>query len=179
MNFDLYKSIELLRRSPIAYKALFYQLDTDYGNVNEGENTWSAFDIIGHLIHGEKTDWIPRARIILDNSIDDKVFEPYDRFAQEILSKGKSLDELLLEFEQLRKDNIDLLKSWNLDESQLNKTGIHPELGEVTLKQLIATWAIHDMSHLHQVSRVIVKHYHNDVGPWAAYSSILKKASKK
>lgn len=172
MNFDLTKSIELLERTPKAYKALFYGLTSDWGTINEGENTWSAYNIIGHLIHGEKTDWIPRAKIILSDRA-DKTFEPYDRFAQERLYSHQTMDALLDEFERLRLQNLEELKSWSLTEKELRKIGIHPALGEVTLRQHLATWTIHDMAHLYQVSRVIVKHYGEDMGPWAQYTRIL------
>lgn len=171
-NFELNKSIEILKRSPSVYRNLFYGLNTDWTNANEGTDTWSAFDMIGHLIHGEKTDWIPRAKIILGDN-EDKSFIPFDRFAQAELSEGKTIERLLDEFGMLREQNIQELLSWNLQESDLLKTGLHPELGEVTLQQLIATWTIHDLSHLHQVSRVMVKHYKNDIGPWKQYSGIL------
>lgn len=170
MNFKLQKSIELLKRTPAAYKALFYQMPLDWTNANEGANTWSAFDIIGHLIHGEKTDWIPRAKIILSDA-SDKTFVPFDRFAQEKVSIGKTIEELIDELTLLRKQNVEELESWKLTEEDLSKTGIHPDpdLGMVTLKQLIATWTIHDIIHLNQVSRVMVKHYRQDVGPWTNY----------
>lgn len=175
MNFNLKKSIELLERIPEAYKVLFYGLDSNWATINEGENTWSAFDIVGHLIHGELTDWIPRAKIILSENEKNKTFEPFDRFAQEKSSKGKTIEELIDEFEKFRKLNLEELNSWNLTEEDLDKTGIHPELGEVTLKQLISTWTIHDIAHLNQISRVIVKDYAEDVGPWAEYLRILRK----
>ena len=174
MNFELNKSIELLERTPAAYKALFYGLSSEWGIINEGDKTWSAFDIIGHLIHGEKTDWIPRARIIL-SKLNDKTFEPFDRFAQEEISKGKTLEMLIDEFTARRTENLKIVKSWNLTKEDLEKTGVHPHLGPVTLKQLIAAWTIHDMSHLHQVSRVVVKYYKNDAGPFAQYIRILKE----
>ena len=172
MNFDLNKSIELLERTPRVYKSLFYGLSSDWGSIDEGENTWNAYNIIGHLIYGEQTDWIPRARIILSDT-KDKTFEPYDRFAQDKLFKGVAIDTLLDEFEVIRLKNIEELKSWNLTAQDLDKEGIHPDLGSVTLRELIATWTIHDLGHLNQISRVIVKHYGNDVGPWAKYSRIL------
>jgi len=174
MNFDLEKSIELLERSPKTYKALFYDLKHDWSKINEGLNTWSAFDIVGHLIHCERTDWIPRARIILDEKISNMEFEPFDRFAQEKFSDGRTIEDLLDEFEELRRTNVMELKSWNLVETQLIKTGIHPEFGEVTLKQMISTWTIHDLVHLNQLSRVLVKHYAEDIGPWVAYCNMLK-----
>ena len=174
MNFSINKSIALLTRTPKVFKSLFYDLNFGWDEINDGPNTWNAFDIIGHLIHGEQTDWIPRARLILSES-KDKTFDPFDRFAQEKLSVGKTMNELLDQFEELRIENLDTLKSWNLTQLDLNKTGIHPELGLVTLKQLISTWTIHDVAHLNQISRVLIKHYSEDVGPWAEYTRLLKK----
>ncbi|WP_045113191.1 DinB family protein [Microscilla marina] len=173
MNFHLDKSIELLARTPQAYKELFTGLQYDWAHINEGANTWNAFDIVGHLIHGEQTDWVPRGRIILGNQA-DKTFVPFDRFAQEQLSVGKTMDELLEEFDQLRQANLQELKSWNLSPTDLAKTGIHPDLGTVTLQELLATWTIHDMAHLNQISRALVKHYAQDVGPWHQYIRLLK-----
>jgi len=174
MNFSLNKSIDLLERTPDAFRALFHNSTENWDIINEGENTWSAYNIIGHLIHGEKTDWIPRAEIILGDS-DDKTFEAYDRFAQEKLYSSQTTDELLNEFKILRTENISKLRQWDLQEEDLNKRGIHPDLGNVSLRELISTWTIHDMSHLYQASRVIVKHYSDDVGPWRKYSRILKE----
>jgi len=174
MNFNLDKSIAILERTPRVYYELFHELAYDWATINEGENTWSGFDIIGHLIYGEKTDWIPRARIILGES-ENKTFEPFDRFAQKKLSAGKTIEDLLIEFAELRSNNLNVLRSWHLTEVELNMEGIHPDLGVVTLRELLSTWTIHDIGHLHQVSRVIVKHYSMDVGPWTEYSGILRK----
>lgn len=173
MNFELGKSIEILKRTPKIYSSLFYDSLYDWDKIDEGTETWSGYNIIGHLIHGEKTDWIPRAEIIL-NDRENKTFEPYDRFAQDTLYSSQSTNELLNEFRGLRAQNIEKLLSWNLTEHDLQKEGIHPELGKVTLKQLIATWAVHDLGHLNQVSRVMVKHYAEDVGPWAKYNKLLQ-----
>lgn len=174
MQYDLQKSLEILERTPATYKSLFYGISPEWSLSNEGPKTWSAFDIIGHLIHGEQTDWIPRARIILSDAA-DKTFEPFDRFAQEKLSVGKTMDGLLDDFEALRMQNLEELKSWNLSEEDLEKKGIHPELGEVTLKQLLSVWTIHDLMHLHQVSRVMVKLYKEEIGPFIQYSGMLNK----
>lgn len=173
MKFDLNRSIEILERSPKVYKTLLSGLSEHWTTCNEGKNTWSAFDIIGHLIHGELTDWMPRTMIILSDD-GSKTFEPFDRFAQKEASLGKSLDELLEEFSLLRNQNISTLKSLDLKEHDLLKTGIHPDLGIVTLKELLATWTIHDLSHLHQVSRVMVKQYGGEIGPWIKYSRIFQ-----
>jgi hypothetical protein len=173
MNFSLAKSIELLARSPKTYAALFENMHHGWNLVNEGDQTWSAYTILGHLIHGEKTDWIPRAEMILFK--DAKEFEPYDRFAQFKLYATQSFDELLTEFSECRAQNIATLASWNLSDHELDKTGIHPEFGIVNLRQLISTWTIHDMVHLNQVSRVLVKHYEEDIGPWKKYVGLLSK----
>ncbi len=174
MNFNLKKSIELLERTPEVFSALFNNSTHNWDRINEGEKTWSAYNIIGHLIHGEKTDWIPRAEIIL-GSLKNKTFEAYDRFAQETLYSSQKTDALLNEFRILRTKNIQKLKSWNLTESDLNKEGIHPDLKTVTLRELIATWTVHDMVHLNQVSRVLVKHYAEDIGPWKNYVRLLNE----
>lgn len=175
MNFDLDKSIELLERSPKIYKALFYDLKHNWGTIREGENSWSGYNIIGHLIHGEKTDWIARAKIILSDEAPN-TFEPYDRFAQDKLYSHQSMEELLDMFETLRAENIRQLRSWKLTEADLNKTAIHPGLGQVTMRELLSTWTVHDLAHLNQATRVLARHYTHDVGPWTDYISILKKA---
>ncbi|NOQ75446.1 MAG: DinB family protein [Crocinitomix sp.] len=174
MNFDLNKSIELLERTPEIYAVLFNNSKQNWDKVNEGKNTWSGYNIIGHLIHGEKTDWIPRAEIILGDK-ENNIFVAYDRFAQEKLYASQTTEALLNEFRTLRIKNIEKLKSWNLSENDLDKKGIHPDLGTVTLRQLISTWTIHDMAHLNQISRVIVKHYAEDVGPWKNYTRLLNE----
>ena len=149
-------------------------MKSDWAYMNEGKDTWSAFDIIGHLIHGEQTDWIPRAKIILSKDLNHKIFEPFDMLAHREICKDKNIDELLEDFLQIRNSNLQELKSWNLTEDQLQMTAVHPELGEVTLKQLISTWTIHDYGHLNQISRTIVKHHSEDVGPWKKYYKLLQ-----
>lgn len=176
MQFSLLQSYEILERTPQVYKVLLSGLSTDWSHCNEGGESWSAFDVVGHLIHGEKTDWMVRVALILGNS-SDKTFKPFDRFAQLQDSKGKTLHELLDEFAILRHLNLNKLKAMNLSEEDLNRKGIHPDLGEVSLRQLLATWTIHDLSHLNQVSRVMVKQYTTEVGPWKAYSKILSQSS--
>ncbi len=174
MKFNLNKSIELLQRTPEVYSTLFKDINSNWATINEGPDTWSAYNIIGHLIHGEKTDWIPRARIILGDQ-EDKTFIPYDRFAQEELYSTQSIEELLQEFKVIRQQNIEELLSWGLSKSDLDKTGIHPDLGEITLRQLIATWSMHDLVHLNQVTRVMVKHYSGEIGPFKNYLNLLKE----
>ncbi|MBI5858185.1 MAG: DinB family protein [Sphingobacteriales bacterium] len=172
MNFDLEKSYEVLERTPAVLKTLLINLDEDWLMNNEGTGTFSPFDVIGHLIHGEKTDWIARTKRILDFGA-SKSFEPYDRFAQYEESKGKSLLQLLDEFETLRKNNLTWLKSLELKENDLDKQGLHPSLGEVTLRNLLATWVVHDLTHIAQITRVMAKQYKEEMGPWPEYFRIL------
>lgn len=177
MNFSLQKAIEILERAPSAYKELLNGVSDDWSMTNEGqkgdENTWSPYDVLGHLIHGESGDWMNRIEVILsDNS--DKNFKPFDRFAQFEESKGKSLKDLLGEFMMLRIMNLEKLKAKNITEADLDKKGIHPVFGEVTLRQLLSTWVVHDMNHLAQVARVMAYQYKDNVGPWSEYLRILK-----
>ncbi|WP_299681936.1 DinB family protein [uncultured Dokdonia sp.] len=173
MAFQLEKIIPILERTPSILKTFLENLDPDWMHQHEGENTWSPYDIIGHLIHGEKTDWIPRTKQILDSTYTD-AFEPFDRFAQFENSKGKTLEMLLEEFMVLRAENIDILKSLALTQEGLTKKGRHPELGTVTLKNLLAAWTIHDLSHINQITRVMAKDLKNDVGPWETYLTVIK-----
>lgn len=174
MTFNIDKSIEVLEQTPNILQQFLSNLSDEWIFCNEGEDTWSAFDIIGHLIHGEKTDWIQRLNIVLSDT-EDKTFEPFDRFAQFENSKGKSLFDLLEEFTELRKNNLDYLKSLNLSEENFNLKAVHPELGEVTLKQLLATWVTHDLGHIAQIARVMAKQYKDQVGPWEKYIPILNR----
>lgn len=164
--------MEVLERTPAVLKSLLENLSQEWTESNEGEDTWSAYDIVGHLIHGESTDWIERTKIILSDS-SDKKFKPFDRFAQFEESKGKSLSDLLIEFENLRMQNIAILKSLNLSDKDLIKKGIHPVFGEVTLSQLLSTWVVHDLNHIAQIARVMAKQYKTEVGPWIEYLRIL------
>ena len=173
MSFDLDRSIEILVRTPEVLNAMLNNISSKWTSVNEGGESWSAYDVIGHLIHGEKTDWIPRMEIILSN-MEQKTFEPFDRFAQFEDSKGKSLTQLLDEFKSLRKKNIETLRSKNITEKDLGRKGIHPAFGEVTLGQLLSTWVVHDLNHLAQISRVMAKQYKEEVGPWVEYLRILQ-----
>lgn len=172
MGFDLQQTITLLTRTPATLNALLRDLPETWTLQNEGGKTWSPFDIVGHLIHGERTDWMARARIILQDG-ERRPFDPFDRLAQEQESQGKSLGELLDEFARLRAENLDALRSMHLQPSDLERRGRHPALGAVTLSQLLATWAVHDMTHLHQLSRVIAYQYCDVVGPWSAYLGVL------
>jgi hypothetical protein len=174
MIFSLGKSIEILERTPGVVTALLQGLSSEWLFNNEGADTWLPYDIIGHYIEGEKTDWIPRMRIILSND-DDKRFVPFDRFAQLKNDKNKPIDALLLDFAELRKNNIQELKEANLNGGKLNKKGIHPEFGEVTLRQLLAAWVDHDLNHICQISRVMAKQYKDEIGPWTKYIAIVNK----
>ena len=169
----LENTIALLSRTLAVLDALLREMPETWTLRDEGEKTWSAYDIVGHLIHGELTDWIPRARVILEFG-DSKAFEPFDRFAQERSSQGKSLSELLDEFAQLREKNLGELRALNLQEKDLQRPGKHPVLGPVTLGQLLATWAAHDLTHLHQLSRVMAYQYREAVGPWTAFLGVMQ-----
>jgi hypothetical protein len=173
MQLDVSKTIEILERTPVVFRTLLSGISEDWTLANEGPETWSPYDVLGHLIHGEKTDWIPRMGIIL-SSDPDKRFAPYDRFAQFTESKGKSLQQLLDEFTELRLQNIETLCNAKVTADDLQKTGIHPAFGEVTLAQLLATWTAHDLNHIAQIARVMAKQYKEAVGPWVAYMKILQ-----
>ena len=174
MKFDLTNSIAILEKTPKILESYLSGLSKDWLKNNEGENTWSPYDIIGHLIFGEKTDWIIRTKIILNQS-ENKTFEPFDRFAQLKENQNKPISELIAEFKSLRKRNLQELKSLNITDKDLELKGIHPEFGEVTLEQLLAAWVVHDLGHIAQISRVMSKQYEANVGPWKAYLGILKK----
>jgi hypothetical protein len=173
MAFKLQKTLCLLERTPLILDNLLRDLPNDLILANEGADTWNALDIVGHLIHGEKTDWIPRMEKILSDQ-EDKSFEPFDRFAQFEASKGKRLEELLDEFSVLRKHNLEIVRTKNITQNDFAKTGIHPVFGTVTLSQLLSTWVVHDLNHLSQISRVMAKHYKYEVGPWIEFLGILK-----
>ena len=173
MIFSLNRSIEILSQTPATLQSLLGGLAEDWTQHNEGPNTWSPYDVLGHLIHGEKTDWIPRAKIILGEG--DKNFVPFDRFAMFEASKGKNLEQLLTEFKELRKQNIAELKKLNISESDLEKTGIHPVFGAITLRNLLSTWVTHDLNHIYQIVRVMAKHYKEEVGPWPPWIRILNE----
>lgn len=173
MNFTLEKSIDILERTPAVLQAMLENISDDWTMHNEGGETWSVYDVIGHLIYGEKTDWIPRTEIILSEKA-DKSFIPFDRFAQFRESKGKSVHELLAEFTILRKKNIEILRLKNLSGKDFDKKGVHPAFGEVTLAQLLSTWAVHDLNHIAQIVRVMANQYKQEVGPWIEYLRILR-----
>jgi uncharacterized damage-inducible protein DinB len=174
MDFNLNEAIQILERTPKVLISFLSGLSNDWIQNNEGEETWSPFDILGHLLHGEKTDWIIRSEIILSNEL-VKTFASFDRFAQFEKSRGKNIQQLLDEFQDLRIQNLSILKSKNLSIEDLKKTGIHPTFGEVTLQQLLATWVAHDLGHIAQISRVMAKQYKAEVGPWRSYLPILDR----
>ena len=169
-NLEL--TISLLSRTPTTVDALLRGLPEEWTRANEGENTWNPLDIVAHLIHGERTDWMPRAKTVLQSG-EAKTFEPFDRLGYVKEREGKQLGQLLDEFAQLRKKNLAELRALNLRPEDLALRGRHPTFGFVTLGQLLATWAAHDMTHLHQLSRVLAHQYREAVGPWAAYLGVL------
>jgi hypothetical protein len=175
MEHNLHHTISLLTRTPTALNALLRDLPETWTFRNEGENTWSAFDVLGHLIHGERTDWMPRAKLVLKFG-ETKTFESFDRRGHVRESQDKSLGQLLDEFASLRSENIDELRALNLRQKDLERRGRHPALGVVTLSELLATWAAHDLTHLHQISRVMAHQYREAVGPWSGYLGVLQCA---
>ena len=175
MEHNLNQTTSLLKRTPAALDALLRDLPADWTFRNEGETTWSVFDVIGHLVHGEHTDWMQRAKRILEFG-ETRAFDPFDRLAQLQESQGKSLGQLLDEFARARQENLNELRAMNLRPEDLERRGLHPALGSVTLSQLLATWAAHDLTHLHQISRVMAHQYREAVGPWSAFLGVLQCA---
>ena len=173
MEFQLEQASEILKRTPATLNSMLRHLSDQWVRPNEGPDSWSVYDIVGHLIHGEETDWIPRAKIILSDG-EGRTFDPFDRFAMFEKSKGKSLAELLDQFERLRLENLNELEEMKLTQETLKKRGRHPELGVVTLQELLSTWVAHDLGHIGQIVRVMAKQYEEEVGPWKAYLSILR-----
>jgi hypothetical protein len=171
-RFALDEAVAILTRTPAALDALLRGLPDGWLAAHEGGDTWSPFDVVGHLIHGERTDWVPRARIILDRG-EAQPFDPFDRFAQFAESTGKPLATLLDEFAALRAQSLRDLAALRLTDADLERRGRHPELGVVTLRQLLATWVVHDLDHLMQISRVMARQYTDEAGPWRAYLRIL------
>jgi len=170
---NLSDTIALLSRTPAALNALLRDLPDTWTHRNEGEGTWSPFDVVGHLIHGEQTDWLPRTRIILQYG-ESRAFEPFDMSGHIQVCRGKSLGELLDDFAQLRAANLTDLQVLNLGPKDLDRRGRHPALGPVTLSELLATWPAHDLTHLHQLSRIMAHQYREAVGPWAQYMGVMQ-----
>jgi hypothetical protein len=174
VNFDLDQGLAILERTPLVLEALLSGLPDGWTTHNEGADTWSPFDVVGHLIDGELTDWMARLHIILSQSPSGR-FEPFDRFRHISRNKGRTLSELLAEFRQLRERNLHGLRALNVTTAQLQLTGEHPAFGSVTLEQLLATWVAHDLGHIAQITRVMAKQYREAVGPWQAYLPVLHR----
>jgi hypothetical protein len=172
MQFTLSLSVEILERTPATLRALLQNVSSEWARGTEGPDTFSPFDNVGHLIDGEETDWIPRARIILAQG-PSRRFEPYDRFRHRARNAKRTLDSLLDEFARLRAENLRVLESWHLTDAQLDLPGEHPRLGAVTLRQLLSAWVVHDLGHIAQVARVMAKQYRADVGPWVPFLPVL------
>jgi uncharacterized damage-inducible protein DinB len=170
--FDLAEAVAILERTPRTFDALLRDLPEPWVRTNEGGETWSAFDILGHLVHGERVDWVPRARIILEHG-EARAFDTFDRLAQFSESAGKDLAALLDEFAALRAGNLRQLAALGITGADLDRRGTHPAFGPVTLRQLLATWVAHDLDHIGQVSRVLARQYTDTVGPWSAYLRII------
>jgi DinB superfamily len=175
VEFQFDEAIPVLRRTPTVLRVLLLDLPSPWITASEGQGTWTPFDVIGHLIHGERTNWLVRVEHILQHG-DTVPFPPFDREAMFTASRGQSLGDLLETFRQVRTENLDCLMALNLTDADLERIGLHPEFGAVTLGQHLATWVAHDLSHTGQVVRVMAKQYASAVGPWRAYLSILRSA---
>lgn len=175
MQFDLSDAILLLGRTPRILRAQLQDAPQRWTHANYGPDTFSPFDVVGHLIHGERTDWLSRAQHILHHG-DRAPFEPFDRYAMREDSRGKSMDDLFSEFDSLRERNLEALRALNLTVAQLDLPGLHPQLGAVTMRQLLSTWVVHDLHHLAQINKAMACQYRENVGPWRAYLGILDAA---
>lgn len=172
MRFDLSDTFDILERTPAVLDTLLRGTSAEWHAVNEGPETWSAIDVVGHLVHGEETDWVSRAQIIRAHG-EARPFDPFDRFAQLTKFRGWSLDDLLDRFADVRRENLVTARGWALTDDELALRGRHPAFGAVTLRQLLSTWAVHDLNHIGQIVRVMAGRYTDEVGPWSAYLSIL------
>lgn len=172
MEFDLAKAVSVLQATPAVLRAWLGQLPAEWILSNDGPDSWSPFDVVGHLIHGERSDWIPRAKIILSGA-QRREFEPFDRFAMLTENQARSVQDLLNEFEALRQRSLIRLAALRIRETDFGKTGVHPTLGEVTLRQLLSTWVAHDLNHLGQIAEVLARQYKAEVGPWKELLAIL------
>jgi len=173
MTHNLEHTIALLSRTPAALNTLLRNLPAGWTHTNEGAKTWTVYDIVGHLIHGERTDWMARAHRILEFG-ESRAFDKFDREAQFRDSKDTSLEQLLDEFARLRAENLNALRALNLQPQDMQRRGLHPALGPVTLGELLSTWAAHDLTHLHQISRVMAYQYRDAVGPWSQYLGVMQ-----
>lgn len=174
MPFDLDEAIAVLERTPRVLDAWLRGLPESWTSCNEGPQTFSAFDVVGHLIHGERTDWIPRLQRILEHG-ERKAFDPFDRFAQYEASGGKTLADLLDELAHLRAGSLARLRAIGIDDAKLALRGRHPELGTATVQQLLSTWVVHDLGHVAQIARVMSKRWSAEVGPWKPYLPVLTR----
>jgi hypothetical protein len=172
MEYSQEKSLQIMGKTPLVLKTLLTGLHNEWVMNNEGPETFSPYDVVGHLVHGEKTDWPARVKRILEFET-AKPFDSFERFAMFEESKGKTMDQLLDEFEIIRNENITWFKSLQLTENDLDKKGMHPKFGEVTLRNLLATWVVHDLTHIAQITRVMAKQYKAEIGPWAEFFRIL------
>lgn len=172
LDYSPERAIPVLERTPAVLRALLAGLPDEWSRATDGPGTWSAFDVVGHLIHGERTDWIPRARHILTRG-ESEPFAPFDREAMFDASRGKTMEALLDEFAALRAENVAALRALALTPDDLDRRGLHPDLGSVTLRQHLATWAAHDLGHLRQVAQTLGRQYRDAVGPWRAYLSMM------
>jgi hypothetical protein len=173
MEHDLVQTIALLSRTPTALDGLLRDLPETWTHRGEGEDTWTVFDVVGHLIYADRENWMPRARRILQFG-EEQPFDPFDRQGHVRESQGKSLSQVLDEFARVREGCLVDLRALNLTSEQMTKRGRHPALGPVTLSELLATWAAHDRTHLHQISRILAHQYREAVGPFAAYLGVLQ-----
>jgi uncharacterized damage-inducible protein DinB len=174
MQFQLEDAIAILSHTPAALDAMVRGLPEPWLHANEGPETWSPFDVVGHLVAGERTDWVTRLRLILEHG-DKHPFEPFNRTAMFEESKGKTIAELLDTFATLRAQNLETVRALQLEPADFARRGMHPSLGSVTLEQLLATWVTHDMTHMVQISRVIAKQFKDEVGPWREYIGVLNR----
>jgi hypothetical protein len=173
MEFHLAQAIEVLERTPLALSGLLHGISDPWLSAREGPETFSAIDVLGHLIYGEQADWIPRARIILECG-EARIFDPFDRRGFASIIEGRSGDALLVQFAELRRESLRALRGFQLDEKLLDAAGTHPELGRVTMRQLLATWVAHDLGHIAQIVRVLARQYGEAVGPWREYLTIVR-----
>jgi hypothetical protein len=173
MSFELASGILVLERTPAVLRSLLAGLGDEWIRNNEGGESWSPFNVVGHLIDGEQSDWIPRATIVLKR--EPRPFEPFNRFTHLEATRGRTLGELLDTFEAMRSANLGTVRAWNLSDPMLELTGMHPSLGQVTLRELLATWVVHDLGHIGQIVRVMAKQYDQEVGPWKEYLPVLTR----
>lgn len=174
MEFELTPAIEILERTPVMLQNWLIGLNRQWIENNYGAETFSPYDVIGHLLHGERTDWMARVEIILEQG-ESTTFTPWDRYAMRSESQGKSIDQLLNEFALARRNNLEKLKAKNLQASDLLRKGTHPKFGQVTLKQLLATWVTHDLNHVHQIAKCMAWQYRDEIGPWREYVTFIDR----